>query len=104
MSNFKTSLHNESIFYSKFINDLNDCKSEVIIESPFITTKRMKTLFPVLNQLNNRGVKVFIITRDSKEYKSEFENQSETEIEAFEDAGIQVLLSNGNYHQIFLNF
>ena len=69
MGNFKTSLHNENTFYPEFINDLNECKTEVIIESPFITTKRMKTLFPVLNKLNNRGVKVFIITRDPKEHK-----------------------------------
>lgn len=99
MDSFKTSLHNETSFYSEFINDLNDCKSEVIIESPFITSKRMKTLFPVLNRLNNRGVKVFIITRDPREHKSEYQDQSETEIEAFEDAGIQVFLSNGNHHR-----
>ena len=99
MNSFKTSLHNETTFYPEFINDLNESKSEVIIESPFITTKRMKTLFPVLNRLHNRGVKVFIITRNPKEHKSEFEDQSETEIEAFEDVGIQVFLSNGNHHR-----
>ena len=99
MNNFKTSLHNETTFYTEFIKDLNDCKSEVIIESPFITSKRMKTLFPILNQLNNRGVKVFIITRDPREHKLEYQDQSETEIEAFEDVGIQVFLSNGNHHR-----
>lgn len=99
MNSFKTSLHNENTFYPEFINDLNESKSEVIIESPFITSKRMKTLFPVLNKLNNRRVKVFIITRDPKEHKREYEHQSETEIEAFEDVGIQVFLSNGNHHR-----
>ena len=99
MNNFKTSLHNETTFYPEFINDLNESKSEVIIESPFITTKRMKTLFPVLNRLNNRGIKVFIITRDPKEHKLEYQDQSETEIEAFEDVGIQVFLSNGNHYR-----
>lgn len=59
----------------------------------------MKTLFPVLKRLNNRGVKVFIITRDPREHKSEFEDQSETEIKAFEDVGVQVFLSNGNHHR-----
>lgn len=99
MNNFKISLHNETTFYPEFINDLNESKSEVIIESPFITTKRMKTLFPVLNRLNNRGIKVFIITRDPKEHKLEYQDQSETEIEAFEGAGIQVFLSSGNHHR-----
>ena len=63
MSSFKTSLHNETTFYPEFINDLNECKSEVIIESPFITTKRMKTLFrlvcvvlPCGNKISNSGL------------------------------------------------
>jgi len=59
----------------------------------------MKTLFPVLNRLNNRGVKVFIITRDPQKHNQEYGEQSETEIEAFEGVGIQVFLSNGNHHR-----
>ena len=99
MNRFSTSLHDEKTFYGKFIDDLNKSKTEVIIESPFITSKRMDNLFPVLNRLNNRGVKVFIITRDPREHKEDFADQSETEIEAFESAGIQVLLSSGNHHR-----
>ena len=59
----------------------------------------MTTLFPILNRLNNRGVKVYIITRDPREHSQEYEDQSETEIEAFESVGIQVFLSSGNHHR-----
>ena len=72
MINFKTSLHNEKTFYPAFIKDLNNCKKEVIIESPFITTERMNQLFPILNKLNNRGVKVFIITRNPQEHNQKY--------------------------------
>ena len=99
MTQFITSLHNELTFYPAFIKDLKACKKEVIIESPFITTERMNQLFPILNKLNDRGVKVFIITRDPKEHNQEYEDQSETEIKAFESVGIQVLLSSGNHHR-----
>jgi len=37
---------------------------EVIIESPFVSTKRMRNLRPIFEKLINRGVKVFVFTRD----------------------------------------
>jgi len=99
MNNFATSLHDEKTFYQAFIKDLECCKREVIIESPFITSERMKTLWPTLRMLYNRGVKIFIITRDPKEHSEGYEHQSESEIEALEALGIQVLLCTGNHHR-----
>ena len=99
MSQFTTSLHNENTFYPNFIKDLENCKREVIIESPFITTQRMDLLFPILKRLNDRGVNIFIITRDPKEHIAKYQCQSESEIQAFETVGIQVFLSNGNHHR-----
>ena len=99
MDNFTTSLHDEKTFYQAFLRDLGKCKSEVIIESPFITSERMKTLWPILNKLHNRGIKIFIITRDPKEHSEGYERQSESEIEALEAMGIQVLLCTGNHHR-----
>jgi phosphatidylserine/phosphatidylglycerophosphate/cardiolipin synthase-like enzyme len=99
MNNFTTSLHDEKTFYQAFLRDLGNCKSEVIIESPFITSERMKSLWPILNKLHNRGIKIFIITRDPKEHTEGYERQSESEIEALEALGIQVLLCIGNHHR-----
>jgi len=99
MSQFTTSLHNEKTFYNEFIKDLENCKKEVIIESPFITTQRMNLLFPILKKLNSRGVNIFIITRDPQEHIKKFQCQSESEIQTFETVGIQVFLSNGNHHR-----
>jgi len=99
MEKFNTSLHNEKTFYQSFINDLEVCQKEVIIESPFITTQRINILWPTLKRLYSRGVKIYIITRDPKEHNQEYEDQSETEIKAFESLGIQVFLSNGNHHR-----
>jgi phosphatidylserine/phosphatidylglycerophosphate/cardiolipin synthase-like enzyme len=99
MDNFTTSLHDEKTFYQAFLRDLGNCKSEVIIESPFITSERMKSLWPILNKLHNQGIKVFIITRDPREHSEGYERQSESEIEALEALGIQVLLCTGNHHR-----
>ena len=99
MNNFTTSLHDEKTFYQAFIKDLEHCKQEVIIESPFITSERMKLLWPTLRRLYNRGVKVIIVTRDPIEHSEGYEIQSESEIEALEALGIQVLLCTGNHHR-----
>lgn len=94
-----SSLYDEKTFYTKFSRDLINCKNEVIIESPFISTKRMKKLRPIFEELINKGVKVFVITRDPKEHNDEYEVQSESEIRYFEVLGVQVLLCIGNHHR-----
>ena len=99
MSSFTTGLYDEKTFYRAFLRDLAKCQKEVIIESPFITSGRMKTLWPTLRKLYSQGVKIVIITRDPKEHSEGYEVQSESEIEALEAVGIQVLLCTGNHHR-----
>jgi len=94
-----TSLYNEKTFYQSFLRDLEQCRSEIIIESPFITSTRMKTYWPIFRKLYDRGIKIYIITRDPKEHNLGYEFQSESEIRKLEILGIQVLLCIGNHHR-----
>lgn len=99
MNSVRSSLHDETTFYQSFMKDLASCNREVIIESPFITSARMQTLWPTLHALYDRGVKIFIITRDPHEHTEGYDEQSETEIQALEALGIQVFLCTGNHHR-----
>lgn len=92
-------LFDETTFYQTFTKDLYKCKSEVIIESPYITTKRIKTFDRIFQKLLDRGVKIYIITRDPKEHEESIEIQSEDAICWCEAVGIQVLLCSGNHHR-----
>lgn len=94
-----SSLFDETTFYSQFTRDLLCCRSEVVIESPFITTQRMRTLSPVFEELIRRNVAVYIFTRDPKEHSETYEIQSEAEIRRFEELGVQILLCTGNHHR-----
>lgn len=99
MNNYSSTLHDEKTFYKAFMRDLDQAIDEVIIESPFITSSRMKILWPSLRRAHSRGIKVYIITRDPSDHSDGYEVQSESEIEALEDLGIQVFLCIGNHHR-----
>ena len=63
-SHFDSKLFDQTDFYSQFIHDLNSCKNEVVIESPFITSSHMNLLYPTFKKLLARNVHIHIITRD----------------------------------------
>lgn len=92
-------LYDENTFYERFINDLKSCQSEAIIESPFISSNRMRMLYPILARLVSKGVKLFIVTRDPLEHEGKYALQSELEIQRFENTGIHVLICDGNHHR-----
>ena len=99
MNNFTTALHDEKTFYKAFLRDLDQATEEIIIESPFITSYRMRMLWPSLTRAYSKGIKVYIITRDPNDHSDGYELQSESEIQALEALGIQVLLCTGNHHR-----
>jgi phosphatidylserine/phosphatidylglycerophosphate/cardiolipin synthase-like enzyme len=92
-------LYNENTFYKKFIADLQNCKKEIIIESPFITRYRMKLLYPIFVKLVIKGIKIYIITRNPLEHEGKYIFESEYEIRRFESICVQVLLCKGNHHR-----
>ncbi len=57
-------LLNEETFYPALTKDLKNCQSELIIESPFITSRRLNRLLPTLEKLKARKVRIVVNTRD----------------------------------------
>ncbi len=96
---YKSDLFDETTFYSQFRHDLLRSTREVVIESPFIARERARTLYPLFETLINRGVRVYVVTRDPSEHSETMEDQSEAEIQRFEELGVQVLLCTGNHHR-----
>ena len=92
-------LYDENGFYNRFTQDLLKAKKEVIIESPYITSQRMRLFRPIFVKLINRGVRVCVMTRDPKEHDLPKVCQSEAEIRYFGTIGVQTLLCLGNHHR-----
>ncbi len=93
-------LADETSFYQRFEQDLLEATKEVIIESPFVTIAKLRSLKPIFELLINKGVKVFVITRHPDEHDALMAEQSEVVIRFFERIGVQVLMCRDHHRKI----
>jgi phosphatidylserine/phosphatidylglycerophosphate/cardiolipin synthase-like enzyme len=90
-------LYTEKTFYPAFLRDLNHATSEVILESPYITTRRVDALLPTLRKLRKRGVRITINTRNPGDHDEFLRIQAWTALKSLRPLGIQVRFFS-NYH------
>jgi hypothetical protein len=93
-------LYDQDGFYEAFLDDLKKVKYEVIIESPFITTKRMNSLLPVFRQLVKHGKRIVINTKPLDEHEPYYQVQAEQAIIALQELEILVLLTRGHHRKL----
>lgn len=92
-------LYDQDTFYPAFLKDLANCHSEAIIECPFITSRRLKTLLPALEQLKARKVRIAINTRDPRTHDEDYRQDDAHEaISKLQHMGVQILYT-GNHHR-----
>ncbi len=92
-------LFSDNDFYTAFQKDLSKCQCEVIIESPFITQRRLATLLPTLRKLKTKRVKVIVNTRDPLECNEEYIREDTARaISDLQHMGVQVLFT-GKHHR-----
>jgi hypothetical protein len=92
-------LFNDKTFYATFQKDLQNCQHEVIIESPFMTLRRLDTLIPALQRLKARRVKIVVNTRDPLNCDDKHMREDASRaISALQHMGVQVLFT-GKHHR-----
>lgn len=97
---FNSRLFDQTTFYGQLFHDLKSCKTEVIIESPFISASRMKCLYPIFKDLIARKIVIFVVTRDPSDYDTEFmRDQATNEILLCKELGIQLILQKDHHHR-----
>jgi len=84
-------LYSEVTFYPKFARDLQSAKSEVIIESPFITERRISDLLPAIARLRRKKVSVTVNTRNPDEHDGLYVDQAYDAVAALQEMGVRVL-------------
>lgn len=96
-------LFNEATFYPAFLKDLKRCKTEVIIECPFVTTKRLNQLLPVLEKLKSRKVRVVINTRDPQTNGDEYRRaDSHGALSKLQHLGVHVLYTQSHHRKLVI--
>ena len=92
-------LFDERTFYKAFLYDLKHCKTEVIIESPYMTTVRVAILSPTLVKLVKKGVKVRVHTRFPGHHDQQLRIQSWLATKSLKQIGVKVRFFNDYNHR-----
>jgi len=95
-----SALFDNNTFYKAFERDLKRARQSVIIESPFITRKRMEHLLPLLTKLRHKGVRIVVNTRNPEEHNEEYAIQAEDAVASMQDIGIKVLYTVKHHRKL----
>lgn len=91
-------LYNEKTFYPNFGHSLTLARKEIIIESPFLTKRRVLALLPLIKRVKARGVNVLINTREPSEHDDIMKYEAEQAIGILMDADV-ALFFTGKLHR-----
>lgn len=95
----ESKLYDQDTFYPVFLKDLTKCHREVIIETLYITTRRLNTLLPTLEKLKARKVRIAVNTRDPRTHDEGYwQADAHEAISQLQYMGVQVLYT-GNHHR-----
>lgn len=95
-----SSLFDQDNFYKEFIKDLYNAQKIVIIESPFITQKRMNQLLPIFRKLISRGVRIIVNTKPFDEHNQLIYDQVIWAVGEMQAIGIEVFMTVGHHRKL----
>jgi phosphatidylserine/phosphatidylglycerophosphate/cardiolipin synthase-like enzyme len=96
-------LLNEDTFYPAFLKDVKNCRSELIIESPFITNKRLDQLLPILQRLKACKVRIVVNTHDPHEHDEGYHREdAHRAIAKLQHIGVHVLYTGGHHRKLVI--
>ncbi len=70
-------LYDEKAFYRTFLQDLRNARRNIVIESPYLTERRVNYFIPLLGQLRKRKVSIRVNTRHPKLHSPLMQSQAE---------------------------
>ena len=95
-----SALYDQNTFFKAFIRDLNSCQKEVVIESPFITTKRMEIFLPIFTKLRQRNVRIVINTRNPDDHEDNYRIQAHDAVASMQTLDVKVLYTVGHHRKL----
>lgn len=99
INSFETKLFDEKQFYKAFSNDFKRAQRTVIIESPYITTRRAKEFSVLCSKLVDRGVRIAVYTRNPHHHDGVLIRESMQGIKVLKDVGVKVVECSDMRHR-----
>jgi hypothetical protein len=96
----QSQLYDQDSFYPDFVKSLLRAQSEVVIESPFITMKRLNALLPTLQKLSRKGTKIIINTRPPEEQDGFLRAEMLEAVPILQDLGAEVFYIGGHHRKL----
>lgn len=93
-------LYDQEKFYHAFSRDLNRAHRRIVIESPFITMKRLNALLPTLQRLRRRGVDIIVNTKPFEEHEQLLCDQAMQAVGMLQNMGVTVLMTVGHHRKL----
>lgn len=93
-------LYNNETFYKAFEKDMKRAKEFVVIESPFITAKRVEMLLPTITKLRRRGVRMAINTRHPDEHHYPYSLQAEEAVRRLQELNVRVMYTVKHHRKL----
>lgn len=93
-------LYTEDTFYKAFMKDMEYCRNELIIESAFVTNKRVTMLLPTIKRLKKKGVRVVVNTRNPEEGDNCMRADSRKALALLQYEGVQVIFTENQHRKI----
>lgn len=93
-------LFDQDNFYPALMRDLKKAKNQVIIESPFITSRRINILLPIFKKLKKQDVQIIINTKPLAEHETNYYSQAQEAIAALQDIDVLVLTTGGHHRKL----
>lgn len=96
----RSQLYNQDKFYEAFMYDLRHARTRVIIESPFMTMKRINTLLPTFRRLRTRGVRIIVNTKPFEEHNKTLYWEAFEATSVLQEIGVTVLFTIGHHRKL----
>lgn len=101
MTNIHSSqLYDNATFYDAFTKDILKSQHSLIIESPFITLKRLEKILPYLERLRRKGVAITINTRNPEEHDGMYVGQAHEAVTQLQNISIRVLYTVRHHRKL----
>lgn len=92
-------LYDECSFYDSFARDVSKAKQSILVESPYLTERRVRQFSRLLRRKVNEGVAVVIYTRNPRHHDKILEVQAWKALEILKESGARVFMCDDMRHR-----